>query len=233
MDENPNIAKTIKSMTKLKAEVKKLEKTIKKLEANPARTPQQEDRLQQSRADLVQKNSLIDARKAEITKFVEKKYKKSTDKEKQDTTKMLCDLETSDIDKEISVTEKNIQKRQRAYEELTHKKYEPTREDGEEQTQEEIDPHPVPLSRWQRFKNWIKQKVGRNKGEDERTNEVIDTRTQEEKEKEEKAEKEFRRKYQTDLKTGLEKKYGVVEAYLNKRASDILRDDDEDRDEDR
>lgn len=246
INENPNIAKTIKSMTKLKAEVKKLEKTIKKLEANPARTSQQEDRLQQSKADLAKKNSLIDTRKAEITKFVEKKYKESSDKEKQETTKMLCDLETADIDKEISVTKRNIQKRQKAYEELTGNKYEISTEnneisiednsEGEKQEEAEHASVPAPVSRWQRFKNWIKQKIGRNKEKDEKaepTPKEKEEPAEEKKLDEEKGKAEKSKDFWEKYKAVPAEDRNVVEAYLNKKERDMLRDDDDNRNEDR
>lgn len=237
--EHPNVKATLKGIVNNNRRIASLTSKIEKIESKPEsqRTDEEKQTLIDSKDELKNVQANLNQKKAQMSAFFDKNYPDLTEEQRN----FIFDMNTMNIDRAIAGKEKDINNRQKVYTELTGSEYkyeDPSKEQEENQpaegrltklanwiTGENIQPQganpsknlPAKLSRWQRFKNWVKRAWNGEKAEDTRTAEPTsqeDRETEQSEEKpKQKAGAEFRSAY----------KYEIVQDYIAQRESEMLK----------
>ena len=198
MTDHPNFEKTVRGMTNTKKEIRKLNARIQELENKSPRTKAEETELNKSKRDLTKKEADLTRVQSEITKFISKKY---PDMSKENTDLIM--VMTSNIDQTIKSVKKDLDTRKIAYKKVAGKEYV-----TEEQYEQNL---PAPLSRWQRFKNWVRGKFGKDPIVPE--NAGLSPEEQSKQDHEDRKQSQFRDAM----------KYDVVKDYLKQKEEEVLK----------
>lgn len=260
MQEHPNVKSTIKGIVNANRRIASLTSKIEKIESKPesSRTDEEKQLLTDSKDELRTVQASLAQKKAQMTVFFDKKYPELTD----DQRNFIFDMNTMNIDRAIAGKEKDINNRQKVYAELTGSKYQyedPSKEQGEEQERNPEDSKgrlgrlanwirgenlgqeaansqqnlPAKLSRWQRFKNWVKRAWNGEKSDAQNSREAeiaeeirrsVEEKIKAEEEKSKsRAGAEFRSAY----------KYDIVQDYIAQRESEMLKTASKSKEEDK
>ena len=198
MTDHPNFEKTVRGMTNTKKEIRKLNARIQELENKSPRTKAEKTELNKSKRDLTNKEADLTRSQTEIKKFIGKKY---PDMSKENTDLILG--MTTNIDQTIKSVKKDLDTRKIAYKKVAGKEYV-----TEEQYEQNL---PAPLSRWQRFKNWVRGKFGKDPIVPE--NAGLSPEEQSKQDHEDRKQSQFRDAM----------KYDVVKDYLKQKEEEVLK----------
>jgi len=221
MEEHPNVKGTIRNISLTNRRIDSLKAKIEKIEKKPdtARTDEENQQLADAKSSLTKEEANLASRKGEMDKFFDKSYPDLSKEQRE----FITGLNTIKIDKAIAGKEKSIATKQKAYKELTGKEYEAPAKEAKETSEDKSLP-PAKISRWQKFKNWVKRAWNGEKADSK------PAETKEESKKE-KASSEFRSAY----------KYDIVKDYVSQKESEMLKqskqasraekEDDKDKDE--
>lgn len=218
MAKHPNVQATVKGIVNSNRKIASLNAKIERIEKKPesTRTDEEKKELADSKTELAKVQTSLADKKAQMETFLSKQYPDLT-KEQKD---LIYDLNTSNLSKAIKGKEKDISYRQAAYKKLTGREYEaPAKKEKQEEKQEETKGKKkestslAKVSRWQKFKNWVKAAWnGELKKDKEEASEELEPEPV--RGKKEREGSEFRSAY----------KYDIVKDYVEQRESEMIRE---------
>lgn len=265
MQVHPHVKSTIKGIVNANRRIASLTSKIEKIESKPdsARTSDEKKLLTDSKDELRTVQANLDQKKAQMSAFFDKNYPDLTDEQRNfifDMNTMNIDRAIAGKEKDINNRQKvytELTGNEYKYEDPSKEQEETQERNPEEpkgrlerfanwvtgenleqetantQTQQNL---PAKLSRWQRFKNWVKRAWNGEKtdSKNSREAEIAEEikRSVEEKIKEEEAAAE-KSKSRAGAEFRSAYKYDIVQDYIAQKESELLKTASKSKEEDK